>query len=336
MSELSQLQRTLRILQVLSVRDRVTVKDLFEHFDRQIPQRTLQRTLVLIEESSLPLRRETGAHGQLHFSLERRFHFLPELLNADEALAAILLAQFGEHFEGTPVGQALAQVIEKLEQLLPLNGVVARSGILGLGDTFRIKQPGRVQGGAGGQVLLRLLQAILERRVCRVRYRKLGAGGEGREYLIHPYSLALVAGAIYLVSRQAGAESWISLAAQRFVQVDLLEDTFEREPGFDLGTFLNGSFGVWQSEPAEVRLEFSAIVAEFVQERLWHPSQELEQREDGSVSMAMSVGLSSELEAWILRWGPHCRVLGPPPLRARIRELLGQALAAYDDGTPTA
>lgn len=331
MHEMSQLQRALHVLQLLTVRQRVTVRELFEHFERHIPERTLQRTLAALEESHLPLRRETGAHGQLHYSMEKRFHFLPELLSPDEALAAILLTQFGEHFEGTAVGQALEQVLGKLEQLLPLKGVVARSGILGPGDAFQIKQPGRAPGGPAGQGLLRLLQAILERRVCSVRYRKLGGEPEGRLYAIHPYSLILVSGAIYLVARQPGSETWMHLAMQRMQQVDLLEDGFERDPGFDLGAFLNGSFGIWQSEPETVVIRFSATVAEFIGERLWHPSQVLETGPDGSLSMTMSVGLSSELEAWVLRWGAHARVLQPLTLRDRIRQLLKEALDGYGD-----
>lgn len=331
MAEFNQLQRSLRVLQYLAVRDRVTVHELFEHFNRGIPERTLQRTLGTLEESGLPLRRETGAHGQALYSLARSFRFLPQLLTPDEALAAILLAQFGEHFEGSPVGEALEQVIGKLEQLLPLNGVVARSGILGLDDAFQIKQPGKVAGGPRGQGLLRLLQAILEQRVCSLRYRKLGGEAEGRLYTIQPYSLVLVSGAIYLIARQPGQENWTHLAVQRMLAVELLDQTFEREADFNLARFLNGSFGIWQAEPEQVVIQFSALVAEFVGERSWHPSQQLATAPDGSLELTMTVGISSELEAWILRWGAHARVLQPARLSQRIRQLLSEALDNYAD-----
>lgn len=330
MAELTALQRALRVLQLLSVRDRITVKELYDWFDRRESVRTLQRTLTTIESIGVPIKRETGPHGEFAYSLGQHFQFIPELLSADEALAAILLAQFGEHFAGSPVGESLGQVIEKLEQLLPIEGLVAQSGLIGLSNAFQFKQAGLVPGRSGNRVLLDLLQAILGQKICSVQYRRLGGTRRGRAFKVQPYSLVLVAGAIYLVAYHPLHKTWLHLAIQRLQRVTLEDTSFVRDPHFDLRSFLNGSFGIWQSEPETITIRFSETVAEFIQERVWHPSQRMELLPEGKLDLTMVVGLSSELEAWILRWGAHSEVLAPDSLRQRIRDLLQAAVARYD------
>jgi len=51
MPELTQLERSLRILQRLITHDNVTVNELYDLFDRCDPKRTIQRTLDSIQAS---------------------------------------------------------------------------------------------------------------------------------------------------------------------------------------------------------------------------------------------------------------------------------------------
>jgi len=63
MSELTQLERALRILQRLITHDSVTVNELFNMFDQQESIRTIQRTLDNIMSSNIPITYDNGAHG---------------------------------------------------------------------------------------------------------------------------------------------------------------------------------------------------------------------------------------------------------------------------------
>ena len=55
MAEHTHLQRTLRILQRLSIRKRVTVNELYAMLDGSETKRTIQRTLEDIQNSNIPL-----------------------------------------------------------------------------------------------------------------------------------------------------------------------------------------------------------------------------------------------------------------------------------------
>ena len=76
-----------------------------------------------------------------------------------------------------------------------------------------------------------------------------------------------------------------------------------------------------------MRLLFAREVAAYIRERVWHTSQELRQRRDGSLEMHFETSGRKELTRWILSWMPHVRVLAPLKFRDRVRESMRQGLA---------
>ena len=80
----------------------------------------------------------------------------------------------------------------------------------------------------------------------------------------------------------------------------------------------------------QVRLLFAKEVATYVRERVWHPSQRLRERRDGSLEMRLATSGRKELTRWILSWMPHVRVLAPVELHERVRQRLLQGLAVGD------
>ncbi|MCE9543081.1 MAG: WYL domain-containing protein [Verrucomicrobia bacterium] len=71
------------------------------------------------------------------------------------------------------------------------------------------------------------------------------------------------------------------------------------------------------------------ISAALTGERRWHPSQKLVFRKDGSAELSLKVGLAPDLEAWILGWGSHAKVLAPLALRNRIKATAQMIAAQY-------
>jgi hypothetical protein len=76
-----------------------------------------------------------------------------------------------------------------------------------------------------------------------------------------------------------------------------------------------------------VRLLFAKGVATYIRERVWHRSQELRKRSDGSLELRLETSGRKELARWILSWMPHVEVLAPGELRDRVRERMRQGLA---------
>ena len=317
MAEMNALQRTLRILQRLTTYDDVTVEELYDLFEGRESVRTLQRTLQRIQESNISLTVRAGAHNRQYYSLERSFRFIPEMLTADEALAAVLLAPFREVFAGTSVGEDIAAVFEKLQQLLPRDAVAVPGAF---GDDAAGKhiallhQPGRADLSDKADILRVLFTGILRRQTCRVQYRK-------KRYALHPYSLLLHNGGLYVIGRVPQYTNYIYLALPRFTKAELTEERFERDPQYSIEDVLKDSFGIWYEAPTEVRIRFDAAVRGSIEHRVWHSTQKLTEEEDGSLALSMRVGPSRELIAWILRWGEFAEVLEPASLRKDVARI---------------
>jgi proteasome accessory factor B len=70
-------------------------------------------------------------------------------------------------------------------------------------------------------------------------------------------------------------------------------------------------------------------MAGYIRERVWHESQELEDRPDGSVLLRMNVVPGFELKSWIKGFLPHVQVLRPASLRDEIAADLDQARKSF-------
>ena len=328
MPELSQLERALRIIQRLVSHDGVTVRELYDLFDRKESIRTIQRTLDSIMASNIPLRYTTGAHGERYYGIHRAFDFIPLTLSPDEILAAILLAQFGDLFRGTCIGEDIEGVFNKMDQLIPPGSIAITSALRGITDVFQLRQPGMVSMEARGATMKDMLSAIIERRVCWIEYRRAKEGKKSR-FEFYPYSLLFHAGAIYVIGFQPYYENWLYLAVQRIVNVSATDDIFERDPDYKLDSYLKDNFGIWYEEPVDVVIHFDKIVANSIEERTWHHSQSIRHLDNGDIELKMHIGPSEELIAWILRWGTFAEVVEPESLRLRIKEIFNKGARIY-------
>ena len=162
---------------------------------------------------------------------------------------------------------------------------------------------------------------------------------------MQPLHLACIDNQWYLFGFDLGRSGSVrTFALTRMSRLSNTGRTFVRPRHFSLDEHLADSFGVFSSpEPEGVRLRFDAFAGRLISERTWHASQQLETDADGRVELTMHVGVSPEVERWILGWGEHVEVLAPPSLRAaiagtavRVCEQYGSAQGAQSgDGQQT-
>ncbi len=320
MSDNTMLIRALRILQRLSTHDNVTVKELYEYFDRKVPKQTIQRTLRHIMEANFPVDYHAGAHNEKFYYLDRSFTFIPELLTPEEILAAVLLMQFHEVFAGTRIESDMNKVFEKLNQLLPPDAISMPGAFTG--NYLHIHQPGRIDLARRSEMLRDLFRGIVERRVAKVQYRS-------KSYLLQPYSLLIHNGALYVLGQVPPYKDTIYLALPRFKSVELTDQTFIKDESFNLEEALRSNFGIWYEQPVHVAIRFDKTVVPSIESRQWHPTQSMRTEDDGNLILTMQIGPSKELIAWILRWGEFAEVLQPTTLREEVARTIRRMVKKY-------
>ena len=70
----------------------------------------------------------------------------------------------------------------------------------------------------------------------------------------------------------------------------------------------------------KIRIEFDAWAAQLIQEKDWHPAQEIKALEDGRIEFRIELADLFEIERWILGWGSHAKVLRPAKLKNSVRK----------------
>jgi predicted DNA-binding transcriptional regulator YafY len=119
---------------------------------------------------------------------------------------------------------------------------------------------------------------------------------------------------------------------ERIKKIRLTDEKFEVPEEFDVDAFMRSSFGVYHGKPEKVKVLFSADIAEYIKEKIWHQSQKLHDTPDGSVLFEANVACTKEIKAWIMRWGAKAIVLEPEELRDEIRNEAVEMMASYANG----
>lgn len=157
--------------------------------------------------------------------------------------------------------------------------------------------------------------------------------GRDEALAVEPLSLVLFDHQFYVLVRRQDRSLYCYRFA-RMSEVDATEESFvyPSKNEYDPLNVLEPSFGVHisGSGPVEdVAVILQGTWAKFVTTHRWHPTQQVESREDGSVTVTLRVRLCPELETWVLGFGENAVVLRPQKLRDSIATRLAKAGAPY-------
>ena len=229
-------------------------------------------------------------------------------------------------FRGTPLEadmrSALARVAEALEGHVSMDPSALTDRISVLGEDYAPQDP---------EVWLAAARLAQRRECARMRYRRFD--GAVKDYAIEPVHLAAWHGEWYLLANRAGRESLATFAMSRILRIAGTGAIFEPTDPSDIRRSLDERFGiVGGEEMLDVRLRFAPKVAAYVAGRVWHPSQEIVRRRDGSVELRLRTRGWKELVRFVLSWQPDVRVLRPRKLRERVEAKMREALGGRGGG----
>jgi len=314
MPDLKPLERQIRILQQFTLKHEITVDFLFEYFERAVSKRTLQRDLIALAAANVPLEEKRGAHGQIFWSLNPNYlKFIPMTLGMDEFISSLLLKRMAGIFKNTPIEKDIKTLDNKLKQLIT-DDILSTSGDLqDLEPYFSTLNFGYIDYSNYGEQLQQYLYATINRKPIHVTYRSAYTD-KPKRYTVHPHSLLLHRGTFYGVVFHPKHKKVIHLLIHRIEKLEILNETFERSPDFNLEKYMSSALGIWHAEPESVQIKFYSDVANRIAERIWQKDQKITKNEDGSIILEMNITVSYELVAWILRWGAFAEVLSPQKL----------------------
>ena len=127
---------------------------------------------------------------------------------------------------------------------------------------------------------------------------------------------------------------YIILSLDRISHLELKEETFRRDPGFNLEEMFEGAFGiiVGDDDVESVWLKVEANQANYLRSLPLHRSQiELTSKDKDYAIFALRVRPTFDLRQRILSLGSAVEVLKPESLREEIRKEARRMVDLYQD-----
>jgi predicted DNA-binding transcriptional regulator YafY len=319
----AQLIRQWAILKQIEHNRWTTIVDLAEH--HIVSTKTIRRDLAALMEAGFPLYDERY-EGRVYWRLNEEYKGLPlATLSLSEIAALYFSKKLVVNLAAPPFSTDIASAFNKIESALPEKNIQFLDNLDSM-ISVRADAPKDLEQHK--QIIQQLLEAIGDDLRVKMRYFSVHSQ-KRKEYKIDPYRLMHFRGGLYLFAYVEEYKQIRTFAVERIESIEKLHEHFEKPSDFSVETYLESSFGLVKEEPFDVEVVFAANIAEYVRSRIWHPSQQCREIDDGRIRMRLHVGGEFELVSWILGFGASAQVISPDRLRRRVETELARTLDNY-------
>jgi proteasome accessory factor B len=280
----------------------------------EVSTKSIHRDLEFMRDRlELPLEYD-GARFGYHYTQE--VASFPTLQITEGELFALLVAEKAvQQYRGTNFEQPLVSALKKMAASLP-DTVSLHWADWEQTISFRTS----AEPILNLEIFDALARAVAGRQQLELVYRKPGRQ-QTEPRIVDPYHLANINGEWFLFAFDHLRQDLRTFVPGRIRAVRLTGKTFARTRRFSLEQRLRDSFGVHSGQGEfRVAVRFDELMADYVREKRWHPSQQLRDLPDGGVELRLKLSSLGEVQRWILGWGGHATVLEPPELAASVRQ----------------
>lgn len=282
--------------------------------DLEVSTKSIYRDIEFMRDRlELPLEYDPVRNGY-HYTQE--VTSFPTLQITEGELFALLVAEKAlQQYRGTTFEKPLVSAFKKMAAALP------DTVSLNLADweqtiSFRTS----AEQILNLEIFDALAKATANHRQLLLSYRKPGRKGiEPR--VVDPYHLANINGEWFLFGYCHLRKDIRTFVPARIHEVSETGKSFVRPQKFSLEKRLRDSFGVISGQGEfDVVVRFEELVADYIREKRWHPSQQLTELANGRVELHLKLSSLVEVRRWILSWGGSAMVVKPRELAESVQE----------------
>ena len=309
--------RLLAIVLELQRKGNLRAEDLAATFETC--KRTIYRDIHALCESGVPVVSQPG----LGYSLVEGYFLPPVSFSSDEATMLLLGSDFVADNFDAHYRDAARQASAKIEGVLKEK---VRKDVEYLRNSIAFVATDTLSRDAATGSLAPLRRAIIERHTVRFHYHTRFAkeGQSARNTRdADPFGLMHLGEAWYLIAHCHMRQEIRNFKVDRMADVEVLDRTFERPPGFRLDPAAEDD-----TRNLVVRALFSPEVAPWVRESRSYYVTDMEDRVEGLL-VTLRAHVENEIFNWLLSWGADVEILEPESLKARLAEEAKKMLKKY-------
>jgi predicted DNA-binding transcriptional regulator YafY len=167
----------------------------------------------------------------------------------------------------------------------------------------------------------------------RVRCVHARVGGGTTPFDFDPYSQITYKNGLYFMGKVHHSKTVEALPLEGFKEAEWQRGVRFPYPSVaehDPATIFRMRWGIRGGERTDLLIAFTKKVSEYIERRMWHPTQETERVSDDWHLLRMSMDGTIEAFSWILSFGKQMIVIEPASLREAIIAELKEMLALYE------
>ena len=174
--------------------------------------------------------------------------------------------------------------------------------------------------GCQPEILDALRQACAEHHHVIITYHHYDQDTLWRHEL-DPYQLFFKRRALYLDAYDKGARAFRVFRVNRIQKVECMGVRGIMVNDYSFAARFRDTFSAFVGDEATtVKIRFSLRIAPYIQESLWHWSQQITPLPGGGILYEVRASYPKEVAWWALSWGSEAEILEPPELRAYVAE----------------
>lgn len=297
----------------------------------EINYRTVYRDLEALQDAGFPLYTERAGRSSSWRLVEGFKSDLPLPFTMSELASLHMSRDLMRVFQGTAFHDSIEELFQKVKlsltpEIMRYLDKISAHVTVGFG-------PGK-NYEAFKDIIAEISNATAQKRCVRIEY-KAASTGRVTGRTVDPYQVWAMNGVFYLIGLCHLRGAVRTFAMDRIESFSVLTKTFVYPKDFSLEDYLQDAFRVMKGEPKNIQVHVAPQAAHVVRERIWHPSQEIREQDDGSLIVTLEVPINYEIISWVLGFGAAAEVLQPQELRQRILEEHQAAAWKYSQGKKT-
>ncbi len=289
----------------------------------EVNKTTIQRDIDLLRDMEIMI----VPRGKQGYEMISEFFLPPLNLDLKEALALVTAASFYRATEGKQSIEMLNSAIHKITSGLPkqtndtLNQIVSQIEV----------PPQQVSPtDEDDQCKEMLYQAIREKTRVTIEYNSFSSGTKVRHRLA-PYAVLFRKRAWYVIGRSETFEQILTFRINRIDSLNMTHAGYTIPEDFSVQKYLDKSWDVMLGPDTHVVILFAPRIAPLIREVNWHPTQQLQELDNGTLRFEATVAGWHEIGWWVLRWGHEAEVVKPKALREWVARTAREMVALYTE-----
>lgn len=318
------LHRLLSILRKIDNRESCTPASLSQEFGTSV--RNIHRDITDLNSAGFAIMFDKG-HNTYCFA-DPDFRLRDIDLNNNELLALLLGSKIAGNL-GKPFEDAYKSILKKV------SGHTGDKTRKKMKDTESIPffidiEPVEGFDQIEGQYNV-IKEAMDKKAEIEIVYKTMRSPQNETKRIIAPYGLFFHEGLWYVIGYCHLRREIRTFALDRIRSYRMTDRHYNIPPDFNMADyFKQGWHMIRYGEPVEVVLKFTSRYARWIKRRKWHPTQVIEEQQDGSLIFRATLQGTRELKWWTYHWIPYCHILAPPELREEVMGEMKAMLGEYE------